>query len=236
MAADPGLAGTSTSRCRNAEHERVAARRLERLAHVINPGGWAVESARPIATLLGSCVAVCLYDTRLRLAGMNHFLLPGGTRRHVDGDEIVLQGDYAMEVLRNAMFARGAHPSRLVAKAFGGGNVVSGIHTAIGTRNAEFARQWLQREHIPLLASDLGGARLRKIVFDPCTGDVFCRRSAIRTPEAIAIAQAEIAYERALLKRNRSGATSPQLFRSSVSITSASTVNALGISASGTPA
>lgn len=140
MAADPGLAGTSTSRCRNAEHERVAARRLERLAHVINPGGWAVESARPIATLLGSCVAVCLYDTRLRLAGMNHFLLPGGTRRHVDGDEIVLQGDYAMEVLRNAMFARGAHPSRLVAKAFGGGNVVSGIHTAIGTRNAEFAR------------------------------------------------------------------------------------------------
>ena len=60
-------------------------RGLERVARVINPGGWAVESERPIATLLGSCVAVCLIDPQLHLAGMNHFLLPsgqpGGSRR-----------------------------------------------------------------------------------------------------------------------------------------------------------
>ena len=53
-------------------------RGLERVARVINPGGWAVESERPIATLLGSCVAVCLIDPQLHLAGMNHFLLPSG--------------------------------------------------------------------------------------------------------------------------------------------------------------
>ncbi|NLZ09711.1 MAG: chemotaxis protein CheD, partial [Alcaligenaceae bacterium] len=58
-------------------------RALERSARVINPGGWAVEGERAIATLLGSCVAVCLYDPKLRLAGMNHFLLPTGNRRDI---------------------------------------------------------------------------------------------------------------------------------------------------------
>lgn len=51
-------------------------RELERRARNINPGGWTVETERPITTLLGSRVAVCLYDARLRLAGMYHFLLP----------------------------------------------------------------------------------------------------------------------------------------------------------------
>ena len=35
---------------------------LERRARNINTGGWTVETERPITTLLGSCVAVCLYD------------------------------------------------------------------------------------------------------------------------------------------------------------------------------
>lgn len=179
-------------------------RGLERVARVINPGGWAVESERPIATLLGSCVAVCLIDPQLHLAGMNHFLLPsgqpGGSRRSTDEDT-VLHGDYAMEVLRNAMYARGASPARLVAKAFGGGNVVNAIQMAIGSRNAEFAREWLQREGIPLLSSDLGGVWSRKVVLDPLTGDAFCRRTAIHRPEAIAMANAENAYEKTLLER-----------------------------------
>ena len=29
-----------------------------------------------ISTVLGSCVAVCLYDSKLKIGGMNHYLLP----------------------------------------------------------------------------------------------------------------------------------------------------------------
>ncbi len=176
----------------------------ERLARNINPGNWTVETDRPISTLLGSCVAVCLYDPLFKLGGMNHFLLPSKRASASDDQDVVLAGDYAMEVLVNAMLARGARKERMVAKAFGGGNIVSAIRMAIGDRNAEFAVDWLAREGIPLLASDFGGAWSRKVVCVPRTGEAFCRRSPVN--QAISeVVQAEAAYEQSLLapKANR---------------------------------
>lgn len=179
-------------------NEQPTARDFERLAFNINPGGWAVETERPISTLLGSCVAVCLYDPRLRLGGMNHFLLPSKRVGAGDDTDVVLAGDYAMEVLVNAMLAKGAHKDRLVAKAFGGGNIVSSIRMAIGDRNAEFAVEWLAREGIQLVASDFGGPWSRKVVWVPSTGEAFCRRSPVN--QAVAeVVKAEAAYEQSLV-------------------------------------
>lgn len=177
----------------------TSGRSLERSALNINPGGWSVQTERPIATLLGSCVAVCFYDPKLRLAGMNHFLLPSRASTKLADEDIVLNGDYAMEVLRNAMYAKGAQANRLVAKAFGGGNIVSSIQMAIGERNADFAREWLQREKIPLVASDFGGAWSRKVIIDPVSGDAFCRRTPINKPEVLAMVKAESDYEKSLI-------------------------------------
>jgi chemotaxis protein CheD len=177
----------------------TTAKELERLAVNINPGGWSVQTERPIATLLGSCVAVCFYDPKLKLAGMNHFLLPSRASAKLSEEDIILNGDYAMEVLRNAMYAKGASPARLVAKAFGGGNIVNSIQMAIGERNAEFAVEWLKREGIPLVASDFGGPWSRKVIIDPATGAVFCRRNAINRPEVIAMVKAESEYEKSLI-------------------------------------
>ena len=176
-----------------------AGRDLERLALNINPGGWSVQTDRPIATLLGSCVAVCFYDAKLKLAGMNHFLLPSRASSKNTDDDVVLNGDYAMEVLRNAMYAKGAQSGRLVAKAFGGGNIVNSIQMAIGARNAEFAKEWLAREGIPLVASDFGGAWSRKVIIDPVSGDAFCRRNPINQPEVMAMVKAESDYEKSLI-------------------------------------
>lgn len=180
---------------------------LERLAININPGGWSVQNERPISTLLGSCVAVCFFDPKLKLAGMNHFLLPSRASGRLADEDIVLNGDYAMEVLRNAMYAKGAAANRLVAKAFGGGNIVSSIQMAIGDRNAAFAREWLEREGIPLVATDFGGAWSRKIVLDPLTGDAFCRRTPINQPEVMAMVKAESDYEKSLVVPRQPAAT-----------------------------
>ena len=171
----------------------------ERMARNINPGGWAIETSQPISTLLGSCVAVCLYDPRLRIGGMNHFLLPTSSRSSDADVDIILNGDYSMEVLVNGMLNKGAQKSRLVAKAFGGGTIISSIKMAIGERNSSFAKEWLEREGIPLLASDFNGPWSRKIVFVPQSGEAFCRRIASTQANAEDVAKAEQAYENSLV-------------------------------------
>ena len=173
---------------------------FERLARNINPGGWAIETDRPIATLLGSCVAVCLFDPKLKLGGMNHFLLPSRTSAANTDTDIILSGDYSMEVLVNALINKGANKTRMIAKAFGGGTIVSSIRMAIGERNAEFAREWLAREDIPLVASDFSGPWSRKVIFVPQTGDTFCRRTSITQANVADVVKAEVAYEQSLIK------------------------------------
>ena len=174
-----------------------SAKDLERLALNINPGGWSVEQARPVATLLGSCVAVCLHDPAKKLGGMNHFLLPSRSDKPDADTDIVLAGDYAMEILVNSLLGKGARKERLIAKAFGGGTIVSSIRMAIGERNAEFAKEWLGREGIPLVASDFLGPWSRKVLFVPASGDAYCKRIPI-TQVAAQVAQAEQAYEQTL--------------------------------------
>lgn len=180
----------------------LSPKEYERLAFNINPGGWLIEQKTPLATLLGSCVAVCLYDPILKLGGMNHFMLPSrrDTSSTHDDTDMVLSGDYAMEILLNAMLTKGARKDRLVAKAFGGGTIVTSIRMAIGERNAAFAREWLAQEGIKLAASDFLGPWSRKIIFLPTTGEAFCKRMAVTQQVGVQVVQAEAAYEKTLLK------------------------------------
>lgn len=137
----------------------------------IAPGEFHV-STKPmvISTLLGSCVAACLYDPRTRIIGMNHFLLAG--EQLDSGTALVKEagryGVHAMELLINRMLAAGAARARLQAKAFGGANVLraSGVtRDPIGDVNQRFLRDFLENEQIPLVASDMGGQFGRIIHF-----------------------------------------------------------------------
>jgi chemotaxis protein CheD len=185
---------------------------FERIARNINPGGWAIESERPISTLLGSCVAVCLYDPQLKLGGMNHFLLPSRTGADNSDIDIILNGDYSMEVLVNGLLNKGAKKARLIAKAFGGGTIVSSINMDIGGRNSAFAHEWLEREGIPLVASDFNGPWSRKVVFVPQTGDAFCRRNPTTQASAAVVVKAEQEYERSLLVQKKEPVKKIELF------------------------
>jgi chemotaxis protein CheD len=178
-------------------HTLLSDKELERTAQAIHAGDWAVQTERPISTLLGSCVAVCLFDAKLGMGGMNHFMLPRMKKTENSEVDVLLAGDYAMEVLVNAMLAKGAVKSRLVAKAFGGGNVIRAIKADIGDRNATFAREWLACEGIPLITSDFGGPWARKVICVPGSGEVLCRRVATDREAMSEIAE-ELIYEESL--------------------------------------
>ena len=81
-----------------------------------------------VSTLLGSCVAACLYDPVAKVGGMNHFLLgePGADHR-VAANDMARYGVHAMELLINAMMKAGAERGRLRANLYGGANIIAGL-------------------------------------------------------------------------------------------------------------
>ncbi|MGR3272757.1 chemotaxis protein CheD [Thalassococcus profundi] len=119
-----------------------------------------------LSTVLGSCVAVCLFDPVRRIGGMNHFLLP--SRDGAAGDDI-RYGAYAMELLVNGLLRQGADRTRLAAKVFGGASMNARLRD-IGAMNGAFALKFLADEGIPCLSQSLGGTLARRIRFWPVTG------------------------------------------------------------------
>ena len=83
-------------------------------------------------------------------------------------------GVYLMELLINNMLTEGASKKRMRAHLYGGANLHAGM-TRIGTVNANFAREFLAREGIPLVREDLGGINARRVHFRPADGKVRCR-------------------------------------------------------------
>jgi len=131
--------------------------------------GDVATSTRPVVmhTLLGSCVAVCLYDPLLLAGGMNHILLPG-TRLD---DRSTRFGVHAMELLINELMKQGGDRRKFLAKAFGGANIMKRLSAAtIGDDNAEFVREFLAAERIPLVAQRLGGDQAVHVYFRTDSG------------------------------------------------------------------
>lgn len=125
------------------------------------------DANEQFSTILGSCVAVCLWDPISAMGGMNHFLLPGVQGGAVDGS--LRYGVHAMEMLINGLLKMGAQRNRLEAKLFGGARISANLRD-VGSSNAAFAREFLQAEKIPCRAESLGGTQARRIIFRPTTG------------------------------------------------------------------
>jgi chemotaxis protein CheD len=133
----------------------------------LEPGGLvAVSRPTEVMTILGSCVAVCLWDEWLRVGGVNHFLLPTppigqpASGRH---------GTAAIPMLIREMEQLGSQRQHLRAKVFGGAHLMGpsppDAPPSLGMRNAELARRLLAEWGIVILAEDVGGSAGRKLRF-----------------------------------------------------------------------
>jgi chemotaxis receptor (MCP) glutamine deamidase CheD len=131
-----------------------------------------------VKTLLGSCIAVCLYDPVRTVGGMNHFMLPRGGA----GDpEAARFGIQAMEGLIAAVIRVGGARRRFVAKVFGGAHVldIEESQAGIPRQNIAFTRTFLAAGGIPVLAEDVGGYEPRHVHFDTATGRVLLKRAPV---------------------------------------------------------
>jgi chemotaxis protein CheD len=163
---------------------------LPLIKKMIMPGEYHVSWApAEITTLLGSCVAACLWDSHRKIGGMNHFMLPDSPNEaHSLGDRTksMRYGLYAMEVLVNDLLTMGAKREHLQAKVFGGANITGALNTQhVGKRNAEFVIDFLYRDKIKVVASDLGGPHSRRVRFNTQISAVRVERVASANSAAI---------------------------------------------------
>ena len=156
---------------------RQATTSLPPVVHV--HAGDVVTAADPtrMVTILGSCVAVCLYDPESGVAGMNHFLYPDSETRQ-NGDRARF-GEGAILELLGSVLERGARRELLRAKVFGGACPKSdqrwrGQRT--GARNVETALATLSRMRIPVTAKDVGGTNGRRVEFHTGDTSVYVKR------------------------------------------------------------
>lgn len=147
------------------------------------PGEYYVSNENlVIMTVLGSCIAACLWDSRMRIGGMNHFMLPDGDSMDISGR----YGSYAMELLINEMLKLGARRETLQAKIFGGAQVMHSFTTMnVGERNTQFVVNYLHTERIPVVSEDVLDIYPRKVCFFPVTGKAMVKRLAHAHPEEL---------------------------------------------------
>jgi len=140
----------------------------------LQPGGL-IATAEPteVVTLLGSCVAVCLFDSRARVGGVNHFLLA----RAPSSDRSPRYGTNAMALLVEGVLAQGADPSALQAKVFGASSTMRGLSGhSLAAENVKVALHALEEAGIPVLELEVGGERGRKLAFHTDVGAAWVRR------------------------------------------------------------
>jgi chemotaxis receptor (MCP) glutamine deamidase CheD len=162
-------------------------------------GVYASRTPAVISTVLGSCVAVCLFDPAASVGGMNHIFLPEAPR----GDALLptRYGLHAMETLINQIMKLGGDRRRLRAKVFGGGRVLRlrGALSQVGERNARFVEEFLSEEQIPLVGKRIGGETPVKLYFFTDSARALVKPVAPQT--LLAIAERESRYSAQLSKK-----------------------------------
>jgi len=133
---------------------------------------------------LGSCVAICLHDPAVQVAGMAHILLPNKSlSRTTDNPAKFPQS--AIPLLIEKMTALGAERGRLTARLIGGaamfGNLSPSGAVQMGERNVVASRQVLQDHGIAVKAEATGGTVGRSVRMQAVDGLLMVR--TLRTGE-----------------------------------------------------
>jgi chemotaxis protein CheD len=145
---------------------------MEPSTHFLYPSTlFASREYYVVNTILGSCIAVCIFDNVLKCGGINHYMLPYWNGQGLASPKF---GNIAINKLLEKMLSMGCMKKNLIAKIFGGGNIIetSTAQFMIGDRNIAVAKDMLQELNLHIISQSVGGCQGRKIQFNTMTGEV----------------------------------------------------------------
>ena len=145
----------------------------ETIEVVLGEGAVARTPHKIVCKGLGSCVAVILYDSRLKLGGLAHVMLPGAGSTQQPVVHPFRYADSAVAALARRLSAMGASRQNLSARLIGGAHLFTQDADAsegIGAQNIATLRRMLASEGILLNGEDVGGGHGRSVMFDLSNG------------------------------------------------------------------
>jgi len=137
-----------------------------------------------IASGIGSCVIVTLYDPKNKIGALAHTMLPARRlsfvardpkyerRKTTPGSPDTRYGDTAIDEMLKRMQAQGAHRQNIEAKLIGGANMFSAFQSDIGQENVSYAKKKLKSQGVRLVGEAVGGSQGRSVEFSLTSGIV----------------------------------------------------------------
>lgn len=122
-----------------------------------------------VSAVLGSCVAVSLWDREKMFGGMVHYLYPFTADRR---QYTARFGNIAVRGLIKMFLDDGSQKKNLRAQLFGGASSELPDCRKIAGENVRMARTVLKSQQIAILSEDSGGSMGRKIVFNTVKNEV----------------------------------------------------------------
>ena len=133
------------------------------------------KNPKVLKTVLGSCVALILYDKSSRIGGMAHIFLPRKKPESV-GEPDSKYADTAVPALLDAVVELGARRQNIFAFMVGGGNIFKPLKKTtlptVAELNVQVTQESIKEHRIPLLGCDVGRDKGCKVSFDLSTGDM----------------------------------------------------------------
>jgi chemotaxis protein CheD len=167
-----------------------------------------MEKPAMISTILGSCIALTLFNRRLGVAGICHALMPKCIKQKQKNSmddlldhechkclEAFKYADCSVFMMAEAFFRFGITPPETEVRLFGGARMMSSYNSpdvkySVGEQNVATAKKVIAHCHLELTSSDIGGSAGRKITFNTKTGEVvqqFINQTIFKKAEKVTI-------------------------------------------------
>ncbi len=121
---------------------------------------------------LGSCIAVAVYDPRVKVGGLLHFMLPESTLDPQKAKEHPgMFADTGIPLLFKSCYKLGAEKKRMIIKIAGGARIMDDTnYFRIGQKNLTALRKIFWKNNVLIDAEDIGENFNRTVRLEIFTG------------------------------------------------------------------
>lgn len=138
------------------------------------------DATELLSAVVGSGVALSVFDTKRRCGGMSYYIRP---IRKTRADTSTMFACPSIVGLLNMLLGSGSKRRHLEAQLYGGAEnrSIKGCIRNIGRHNIRVAMEILRLKKVRIVGTGAGGSYGRKVVFNTSTGEVIIAKvGAIR--------------------------------------------------------